>query len=225
MCILFAASSGVIGATESVVGLLTIPIMLRYGYDKGLISGTICAGGSLGTIIPPSVVAVVIGPLADVSVGDILYGMTLPGLVMAGLYLSLHRHALCTQPGVRAGDPAVAGRPEHRAEAVDHLQEPGAAGDPDLRGARLHPARLGLAHRGGGHRRHRFRGAHDPVRQFRLECALPGADQDAQGHGDDHDRAARRHAVHRRVHRRRRHQHRQQPDRRDEALALDAASA
>ena len=66
MCILFAASSGVIGATESVVGLLTIPIMLRYGYDKGLISGTICAGGSLGTVSPPSVVAVVFGPLADV---------------------------------------------------------------------------------------------------------------------------------------------------------------
>jgi tripartite ATP-independent transporter DctM subunit len=87
MCILFAASSGVIGATESVVGLLTIPIMLRYGYDKGLISGVICAGGSLGTIIPPSVVAVVMGPLADISVGDILYGMTLPGLAMAGLYL------------------------------------------------------------------------------------------------------------------------------------------
>ncbi len=87
MCILFAASSGVIGATESVVGLLTIPIMLRYGYDKGLVSGTICAGGSLGTIIPPSVVAVVMGPLADLSVGDILYGMTFPGLVMAGLYL------------------------------------------------------------------------------------------------------------------------------------------
>ena len=87
MCILFAASSGVIGATESVVGLLTIPVMLRYAYDKGLISGVICAGGSLGTIIPPSVVAVVIGPLADVSVGDILYGMTFPGLVMGGLYL------------------------------------------------------------------------------------------------------------------------------------------
>jgi tripartite ATP-independent transporter DctM subunit len=87
MCIIFAASSGVIGATESVVGLLTIPVMLRYGYDKALISGTICAGGSLGTIIPPSVVAVVMGPLANVSVGDILYGMTLPGLVMAGLYI------------------------------------------------------------------------------------------------------------------------------------------
>ncbi len=95
MCIIFAASSGVIGATESVVGLLTIPIMLRYGYNKGLISGTICAGGSLGTIIPPSVVAVVMGPLADVSVGDLLYGMVFPGLIMAGLYL-IYILFLCT---------------------------------------------------------------------------------------------------------------------------------
>lgn len=87
MCIVFAASSGVIGATESVVGLLTIPIMLRYGYDKRLISGVICAGGSLGTIIPPSVVVVVMGPLADVSVGDLMYGMVFPGFLMAGLYL------------------------------------------------------------------------------------------------------------------------------------------
>jgi tripartite ATP-independent transporter DctM subunit len=87
MCIFFAASSGVIGATESVVGLLTIPVMLRYGYDKPLISGTICAGGSLGTIIPPSVVAVVMGPLANQSVGDLLYGMVFPGLIMGVLYL------------------------------------------------------------------------------------------------------------------------------------------
>lgn len=95
MCIIFAASSGVIGATESVVGLLTIPIMLRYGYDKGLISGTICAGGSLGTIIPPSVVAVVMGPLADVSVGDLFYGMAFPGLTMGALYL-IYIFVLCT---------------------------------------------------------------------------------------------------------------------------------
>jgi tripartite ATP-independent transporter DctM subunit len=87
MCILFAASSGVIGATESVVGLLTIPVMMRYGYNRALISGTICAGGSLGTIIPPSVVAVVMGPLANLSVGDILYGMTFPGFLMGLLYL------------------------------------------------------------------------------------------------------------------------------------------
>ncbi len=88
MCVVFAASSGVIGATESVVGLLTIPIMLRYGYDKRLISGVICAGGSLGTIIPPSVVVIVMGPLANVSVGDLMYGMVFPGLLMAGMYLA-----------------------------------------------------------------------------------------------------------------------------------------
>jgi tripartite ATP-independent transporter DctM subunit len=94
MCIIFAASSGVIGATESVVGLLTIPVMLRYGYSKGLISGTICAGGSLGTIIPPSVVVIVMGPLADLSVGDLMYGMVFPGLLMGALYL-LYILVLC----------------------------------------------------------------------------------------------------------------------------------
>lgn len=87
MCVIFAASTGVIGATETVVGLLAIPVMLKYGYDKGLISGTICAGGSLGTIIPPSVVVVVMGPVADVSVGDLFVGMFFPGLLMAALYL------------------------------------------------------------------------------------------------------------------------------------------
>ena len=87
MCIVFAASSGVVGATETVIGLLAVPVMMRYAYNKELIVGTICAGGSLGTIIPPSVVAVVLGPLADVSVGDLLVGMIFPGLIMAGSYI------------------------------------------------------------------------------------------------------------------------------------------
>ena len=88
MCVIFAASTGVIGATETVVGLLAIPVMMKYAYDKGLISGTICAGGSLGTIIPPSVVVVVLGPVADVSVGDLFVGMIFPGLIMAGAYIT-----------------------------------------------------------------------------------------------------------------------------------------
>src|ERR687892_1157827 len=87
MCVVFAASSGVIGATETVVGLLAIPVMLKYAYNKPLICGTICAGGSLGTIIPPSVVVVVLGPVANVSVGDLLVGMIFPGLIMAGPFL------------------------------------------------------------------------------------------------------------------------------------------
>jgi tripartite ATP-independent transporter DctM subunit len=87
MCVVFAASSGVIGATETVVGLLAIPVMLKYQYDKGLISGTICAGGSLGTIIPPSVVVVLLGPVANVSIGDLMFGMLIPGLLLALLYI------------------------------------------------------------------------------------------------------------------------------------------
>ncbi len=87
MCVVFAASSGVIGATETVVGLLAIPVMLKYKYDKALISGTICAGGSLGTIIPPSVVVVLLGPVANVSIGDLMFGMLFPGLLLAFLYI------------------------------------------------------------------------------------------------------------------------------------------
>lgn len=87
MCIIFAASTGVIGATETVVGLLAIPSMMRYNYSKSLISGTICAGGSLGTIIPPSVVVVILGPVADVSIGDLMVGMIFPGLILSSLYI------------------------------------------------------------------------------------------------------------------------------------------
>ena len=108
MCVIFAATSGVVGATETVVGLLAIPAMLRYGYNKGLISGTICAGGSLGTIIPPSVLAVVIGPTAHADVGKILLGMFIPGFMLAICLHHLHRRALHAPA---AGRPARAAAP------------------------------------------------------------------------------------------------------------------
>ena len=92
--VIFAASTGVIGATETVVGLLAIPAMLRHAYSHSLISGTICAGGSLGTIIPPSVVVVVMGPIANVSIGDLMVGMIFPGLILSGLYI-LYIVGLC----------------------------------------------------------------------------------------------------------------------------------
>ena len=87
MGVVFAAASGVVGATETVIGLLAIPIMMRYNYDKSLISGTICAGGSLGTVIPPSVLVIILAPVADVSVGDLFAGILFPGLIMAGLFV------------------------------------------------------------------------------------------------------------------------------------------
>ena len=88
ICVLFAASSGVVGATETVVGLLAVPVMMRHGYDKGLISGTICAGGSLGSIIPPSVLVVILATIADLGIGDLFTAMLFPGLILAGLYIA-----------------------------------------------------------------------------------------------------------------------------------------
>ncbi|MDI5932474.1 TRAP transporter large permease subunit [Halomonas kalidii] len=108
MCIVFAASTGVIGATEVVVGLLAVPAMMKYKYDNGLMAGTICAGGSLGTMIPPSVVVVIMGPLADVSVGDLLVGMIFPGLILGGMYIAYILARCIIQPSagpmIRAGE-------------------------------------------------------------------------------------------------------------------------
>ena len=79
--------------------------------DKGLISGTICAGGSLGTIIPPSVVVVILGPVADVDVGGLFMGMLFPGLMLALLYI-LVRCIIRPQDGQRLSpdenDPPLA---------------------------------------------------------------------------------------------------------------------
>ena len=87
LCVFFAAASGVVGAAESVVGLMVIKVMLQHGYNRGLISGTICAGGSLGTIIPPSVVVVILSPIAGVGVGNLFVGIMIPGLILAALYI------------------------------------------------------------------------------------------------------------------------------------------
>ncbi|CEP37240.1 TRAP transporter large permease [Halomonas sp. AOP13-D3-9] len=84
---LFAASSGVVGATEAVIGMLAIPVMLKHHYNKSLISGTICASGSLGTAIPPSITVVVLGPVAGVSVGSLFSGLLIPGFLMAAMFL------------------------------------------------------------------------------------------------------------------------------------------
>lgn len=87
MCTIFAAASGVVGATETLVGMLAIPAMLKRRYNNTLIAGTICGGGSLGTIIPPSVPVVVLAPIASIPVGDLLAGILFPGLLMSGLFI------------------------------------------------------------------------------------------------------------------------------------------
>jgi tripartite ATP-independent transporter DctM subunit len=87
MCAIFAASTGVFGAVEIIVGLMAVPVMLERKYNHGLIAGTICAGGSLGTIIPPSVTVIVYASITDLSVGDMFAGIMLPGLLMAGFFI------------------------------------------------------------------------------------------------------------------------------------------
>ena len=84
---LLGASTGIVGATVVTMGLLAVPTMLRRGYQKELATGTVSASGTLGQIIPPSIVLVLIGDIVGVSVGDLFLGAVLPGLVLVGLYI------------------------------------------------------------------------------------------------------------------------------------------
>ena len=84
---LLAAATGVVGATVVAMGTISLPIMLRYRYSPEIATGAIAASGTLGQVIPPSVVLIVLGDQLGVSVGDLFLGSLLPGLAMAGLYL------------------------------------------------------------------------------------------------------------------------------------------
>lgn len=83
---LLAAATGVVGASVVAMGMISLPVMLQYGYDKKLATGVITASGTLGQIIPPSIVLVVLADQLGVSVGDLFVGALVPGLLLAGLY-------------------------------------------------------------------------------------------------------------------------------------------
>jgi tripartite ATP-independent transporter DctM subunit len=82
-----AATTGIIGASVVMMSLLAMPIMIQRGYSKALASGTIAASGTLGILIPPSIMLVVMADLLSISVGNLFLGAILPGLILAGLYL------------------------------------------------------------------------------------------------------------------------------------------
>ena len=75
---LLAAATGVVGASVTAMGVISMPVMLRHGYSKALASGVICASGTLGQIIPPSVVLVVLADQLGISVGDLFMGALPP---------------------------------------------------------------------------------------------------------------------------------------------------
>jgi tripartite ATP-independent transporter DctM subunit len=87
VCTIMAAATGIMGAPVIIMGLFALPEMLKRGYDKALSCGTICAGGTLGILIPPSIMLVVYGPMAGVSVGRLFMAAIIPGLILSALYV------------------------------------------------------------------------------------------------------------------------------------------
>ena len=88
ICVIFAAATGVVGASEVTIGLLALPAMLKRDFSKPLACGTICAGGTLGILIPPSIMIVIYGPTAGLSVGKLFLAAFIPGILLGLLYIT-----------------------------------------------------------------------------------------------------------------------------------------
>lgn len=84
---ILAATVGIIGASVSALAIIALPAMVKRGYDRALASGAVCAGGTLGILIPPSVMLVIYGPMAVISVGKLFFAAFLPGFLLSALYI------------------------------------------------------------------------------------------------------------------------------------------
>jgi tripartite ATP-independent transporter DctM subunit len=96
---IFAACTGIVGASIVTISLMSTPHLLSYGYKKELIAGTICAGGTLGILIPPSIMLVLMGSFAGISVGELFMAAVIPGLILSGLYITYIAAACWVRPG------------------------------------------------------------------------------------------------------------------------------
>lgn len=109
--VLMGASTGIVAATVVTVGLISLPTLMARGYDKALSCGTICASGTLGQIIPPSLVLIILSDISGVSVGTLFAGALIPSLMLAGLYLLylfvLARRRPNTMPPIAAEERAL----------------------------------------------------------------------------------------------------------------------
>ena len=129
---LLAATTGVVAASVISMGLISLPIMLRYGYDRRVATGVIAASGTLAQIIPPSLVLIVMADQLGRSVGDMYEGAFIPGLVLAGLYAGLR------VPGHARSSPRP--RPACRRRRVGFREHDGSRGLLSLAGAVRSPA-------------------------------------------------------------------------------------
>ncbi len=107
---LLAATTGVMAATVIAMGLISLPIMLRYGYDRRLACGVIAASGTLAQIVPPSLVLIVLADQLGASVGDMYRGALIPGLMLAGLYMVYVLAVTFVRPSAAPALPLAARR-------------------------------------------------------------------------------------------------------------------
>jgi tripartite ATP-independent transporter DctM subunit len=110
-CAMFATATGIVGAVVTLMGLLAFPAMLRAGYDKSLAAGVICAGGTLGILIPPSIMLILYGAMSGTSIVRLYAAALIPGFLLAGLYIVYVIGRAIIQP-------SVAPRPPRSAEHV-----------------------------------------------------------------------------------------------------------
>ncbi len=100
VAVFLAAMSGIIGGETVLLGLLALPQMLRLGYDRNLAIGTVCAGGALGTMVPPSIVLIIYGMIANVSISDLFTAAFVPAFILAGLYAAYILVRVYTNPAL-----------------------------------------------------------------------------------------------------------------------------
>ena len=112
---LLAATTGVVAATVIIMGMISLPVMLRYGYDKRLATGVIVASGTLAQLIPPSLVLLVLSDQIGVSVGDLFLGALIPGLMLSGSYILYVLGLAFLQPHVAPALPIEARQIQGRA--------------------------------------------------------------------------------------------------------------
>jgi len=114
---MLAAATGVVGASVVAMGLISLPVMLRYGYSQELATGIITASGTLGQIIPPSVVLIVLADQMGISVGDLFVGALVPGLMLAGMYALYVVGVAILKPGAAPALP-IEERPKDRRDLL-----------------------------------------------------------------------------------------------------------
>ena len=122
-CAIFATATGIVGAVVTLMGLLAFPAMLRAGYDVKIASGVVCAGGCLGILIPPSVMLILYGATAGVSVVKLYAGAFFPGIMLAGLYMlyTVHHDAAQSEAGAAAAAGGAQRSLRHGAVGPDHI--------------------------------------------------------------------------------------------------------